>query len=141
MADQADNEIKTRCKREVWEHAHRLKEVITGRVDAIPSFFRLNENGNRVWDSNAVIDDDLQSTFRDLWPALSAYPAGYKFAKNSRYYDIKASPEHHLLTFYKVRQPIEQNSSGIKKKRKRNKKMNSIQCFPIWKLFIPLYTY
>ncbi|KAJ2011773.1 hypothetical protein GGI06_004398, partial [Coemansia sp. S85] len=37
MADQADNEIKACCKREVWEHAHRLKEVITGRVDAIPS--------------------------------------------------------------------------------------------------------
>ncbi|KAI8050430.1 hypothetical protein BDF22DRAFT_599219, partial [Syncephalis plumigaleata] len=58
---------------------------------------------------------------------LKAYPEGYKFEKDSIYYDCVAAPAMHLKAFYKLACLFE--ALGLK----------AFECFPMRRSFSPCY--
>ncbi|KAJ2482297.1 hypothetical protein IWW56_001202 [Coemansia sp. RSA 2131] len=75
--DKSALEIKCKCEAQIWGPAWNLKESLgTGQLVGTT---------NEEW----VI-------IQLLWPVLCSYSTGYKFAKQSIYYDTKAFPLQHL---------------------------------------------
>ncbi|KAJ2478472.1 hypothetical protein IWW56_003693 [Coemansia sp. RSA 2131] len=81
--DKSAPEIKCKCEARIWGPARRLKESLgTGRPVATT---------NEEW---AII--------QLLWLVLCSYSIGYKFAKQSIYYDAQAFPLQHLKAFVRL---------------------------------------
>ncbi|KAJ2483946.1 hypothetical protein IWW56_000092 [Coemansia sp. RSA 2131] len=81
--DKSALEIKHECEAQIWGPARRLKESLgTGQPVGMT---------NEEW---AII--------QLLWPVLCSYSIGYKFTKQSIYYDAKAFPLQHLKAFVRL---------------------------------------
>ncbi|KAJ2833342.1 hypothetical protein FBU31_001923 [Coemansia sp. 'formosensis'] len=136
--EEPQSEITAQCKREIWAPAREVKEAIGMRV---PVVYKLDKDGNPEVDDdgNLIVDENKVRVFEQLSPVLQCYDINYEFDKDNIYYDIKAHPAKHLRAFSKLCQIIEDNNGGIRKKKGRNKKANSIQCFPLRTTFVPCH--
>ncbi|KAJ1922783.1 hypothetical protein LPJ71_001077 [Coemansia sp. S17] len=133
-----DSEIRAKCEEQIWAPARALKENIQLHM---PTCYMHDSDGNLKKDDNGdyIIDEDRQRAVDELAPVLTSYPPGYQFRKGNLYYDIKARPAEHLHSFSKLCQLIETRNQGVRKKKGRNKKANSVQCFPLRKTFVPCH--
>ncbi|KAJ1771514.1 hypothetical protein LPJ67_007029, partial [Coemansia sp. RSA 1938] len=78
--DKSAVDIRRKCELQIWGPAQRLKETLgTGQPVA------LSERENEI--------------VQLLQPVFSCYRVGYKFAKQSMYYDAKVKPLQHLKAF------------------------------------------
>ncbi|KAJ2827428.1 hypothetical protein FBU31_003174, partial [Coemansia sp. 'formosensis'] len=134
----SNREIHAECERVVWAPAREVKEAIGLGV---PVVHKLDEDGNPEVDKygNLIVDKGKVRVFNMLGPVLQCYDGDYSFDKDNIYYDIKTHPAKHLRAFSKLCQIIEDNSSGIHKKKGRNKKANLVQCFPLRTTFVPCH--
>ncbi|KAJ2061085.1 hypothetical protein GGI17_003342, partial [Coemansia sp. S146] len=110
--------------------ARDVKDAINSRD---PICYKLDDDGKPKVDKQGrpIVDAQKQRVIAGLSPVLDTYSGVNKFKKDNIYYDMKASPEKHLSAFSKLCKLMESRNGGIRKKKGRNKKTNSIQCFPL----------
>ncbi|KAJ2074947.1 hypothetical protein GGI03_005317 [Coemansia sp. RSA 2337] len=112
-----DSEIRAKCEEQIWAPARALKENIQLHM---PTCYVHDSDGNLKKDDNGdyIIDEDRQRAVDELAPAR---------------------PAEHLHSFSKLCQLIETRNQGVRKKKGRNKKANSVRCFPLRKTFVPCH--
>ncbi|KAJ2064891.1 hypothetical protein GGI17_000698 [Coemansia sp. S146] len=138
MDGQGEKYIRDCIEREILAPARDVKDAINSRD---PICYKLDDDGKPNVDKwgRPIVDAQKQRVIAGLSPVLDTYSGVNKFKKDSIYYDIKASPEKHLSAFSKLCKLMESRNSGVRKKKGRNKKANSIQCFPLRTSFIPCH--
>ncbi|KAK9765867.1 hypothetical protein K7432_005479 [Basidiobolus ranarum] len=106
----SEEEIKTSVEDNILDVCNKIKSEISSRtVPTAPANFL----------------DDM--AVHQIQNSLDVYPDIYKLAKGSVYYDVKANPQQHLRAFYMLVKVCEEND------------MESFNCFPLRKGFIPSY--
>lgn len=102
----------------------KIKEAVHKRVYNPCNQVRLAVERNCILPEVDVLNDKSRSVLRVL---LSVYPKGYKFQKNSIFYDVKVRPENHLEALYEIAELFE------------SKQLKQFICFPLRTAFIPCY--
>ncbi|KAI8055082.1 hypothetical protein BDF22DRAFT_618667, partial [Syncephalis plumigaleata] len=69
----------------------------------------------------------LAEAFDIFEPVLSAYPDGYEFGENGRYYDCVARPVKHFKAFFKLARLF------------KDLDLKGFNCFPLRRSFSPCY--
>ena len=107
--DTPDEEIRDILQEEITQPATRFKLAVSTKQQ----------------DINRADYDENPLQFADI--IQQAYPEDYQFQKDSIYYDVHANPSRHLFCYFKVAEFCE------------NREMQSFQCFPLRKSWIPSY--
>ncbi|KAJ2875418.1 hypothetical protein H4R27_006413, partial [Coemansia aciculifera] len=138
MDGQDEKYIRNCIEREILAPARDIKDAINSRD---PICYKLDDDGKPKVDEQGrpIVDAQKQRVIAGLSPVLDTYSGAKKFKKDNIYYDIKASPEKHLRAFSKLCKLMESRNGGVRKKKGRNKKANSIQCLPLRTSFIPCH--
>ncbi|KAJ2882423.1 hypothetical protein H4R27_003455 [Coemansia aciculifera] len=137
MKFHSDSEIRAKCEEQIWAPARAIKEAVQSRT---PLCHVYDSNGNpMVKNGKYVIDEDKQRVVDEPAQVLRSYDKDYTFMSDNMYYDIKARPSEHLRAFSRLCQLIETRNQGVRKKKGRNKKANSVQCFPLRTSFVPCH--
>ncbi|KAJ2040511.1 hypothetical protein H4S04_007902 [Coemansia sp. S16] len=138
MDGEDDKYIRDCIEREILAPARDVKDAINLRD---PICYELDDDGQPKVDRRGqpIVDVTKQRIIDGLSTVLKAYDDSYTFKKDNIYYDIKASPEKHLRAFSELCRLLESRNGGIRKKKGRNKKANSIQCATESTSFIPCH--
>ncbi|KAJ2427020.1 hypothetical protein GGF41_001836, partial [Coemansia sp. RSA 2531] len=138
MDGEDEKNIRDRIECEIQAPARDVKDAINLRN---PICYELSDDGQPKVDRRGqpIVDVTKQRVIDGLSTVLKAYDDSYTFKKGNIYYDIKTSPEKHLRAFSELCRLLESRNGGIRKKKGRNKKANSIQCFPLRTSFIPCH--
>lgn len=107
-----------------------IKEVIRNTV-AIPCANIKTSVARKKLPEGNFLDEDQKSLVASI---LATYPQSYTFLKESIYYDVKANPLNHMMSFYKLGQMLK--SLTIDKEKNTYK---SFVVFPLRTSFIPAY--